>query len=148
MNAHVTAAVVEYLLQRDAEHGHWRAVSRRPPSEVSPFTTTYLALRGLSKFGTSDQQKRIKARIVAFQGRSEAFEPSIDRLHAFCVQRAGPRLRFAPARNEAGSFEDLEVRRDGRLRERELIHHLRDRCLALGEKSEDAATGRVGERGE
>jgi hypothetical protein len=58
-----TAAVVEYLLQRDSQHGHWRAVSRRPPSEISPFTTTYLAVRGLRKFGTTAQQKRINDRV-------------------------------------------------------------------------------------
>jgi hypothetical protein len=57
-----TAAVAEYLLQRDADHGHWKAVSRRPPSEASPFTTTYLALRGLRHFATADQQGRVADR--------------------------------------------------------------------------------------
>jgi hypothetical protein len=58
-----TSAVVEYLLQRDSEVGHWRAVSRRPPSENSHFTTTYLAVRALRKYGTADQHKRVAARL-------------------------------------------------------------------------------------
>jgi hypothetical protein len=58
-----TAAVTEYLLlfQKDSEH--WRSQSRRPPSEQSVFTSTYLALRGLKTFGTSQQKERIQARI-------------------------------------------------------------------------------------
>src|SRR5262245_44924196 len=58
-----TSAVVEYLLVRDDHRGRWRTRSNRPPSEVGPFTTTYLAIRGLRKFGTPQQQKRIAARV-------------------------------------------------------------------------------------
>ena len=59
-----TAAVVEYLLQRDKDQTHWRVMASRPPSEASSFTTTYLALRALRKFGTADQQKRIAERVA------------------------------------------------------------------------------------
>src|SRR5262245_30733731 len=38
----VTAAVVDYLIKYPKEKDHWRAVSNRPPSEASDFTTTYL----------------------------------------------------------------------------------------------------------
>ncbi len=58
----VTSAVVEYLLQRDAELGHWRNVSQRPPSEASPFTTTALALAALAAYGTESQAERIAIR--------------------------------------------------------------------------------------
>jgi len=58
----VTAVVAEYLLQRHADKGFWQNNSNRPPSEASPFTTTYVALYGLSSFGTSEQQERIAAR--------------------------------------------------------------------------------------
>jgi hypothetical protein len=51
-----TAAVARYLLLRNADLDHWRANSRRPPSEGSPFTTSYVALRGLAAFTTADQQ--------------------------------------------------------------------------------------------
>jgi hypothetical protein len=60
-----TSAVVEYLILRDRDAGYWRAVSRRPPSEASAFTTTYLAVRGLRTFGRPEQQKRIAARLEA-----------------------------------------------------------------------------------
>jgi hypothetical protein len=58
-----TAAVAEYLLQRDHNRGHWRTTSHRPPSELSPFTTTFLAVNGLRAFGTTGQQKRITERV-------------------------------------------------------------------------------------
>ena len=40
-----------------------RCVSNRPPSEVSPFTTTYLAVRALQRFGTEKQKSRIDERV-------------------------------------------------------------------------------------
>jgi hypothetical protein len=57
-----TAAVVEYLLQRHKEREYWVNNSTRPPSEASPFTTTYVALYGLSSYATADRQERIAAR--------------------------------------------------------------------------------------
>ncbi len=58
-----TDAVAEFLLQYKNDLGHWTSTSNRPPSEVSPFTTTYLALRGLRKWGTAEQKNRIDRRI-------------------------------------------------------------------------------------
>jgi Prenyltransferase and squalene oxidase repeat len=58
-----TAAVAEYLLQHQKELDHWRTGANRPPSEVGPFTTTYLAIRGLRQWGTAEQKERIDARI-------------------------------------------------------------------------------------
>jgi hypothetical protein len=58
-----TAAVVEYLLQYRKDKDHWPCSSNRPPSEASAFTTTYVAARGLSKWGKDDQKKRIAKRI-------------------------------------------------------------------------------------
>ncbi|HEX5106373.1 MAG TPA: prenyltransferase/squalene oxidase repeat-containing protein, partial [Pirellulaceae bacterium] len=58
----ITAAVVEYLIKYQADRGHWRTSSNRPPSEASPFTTSYVALRGLTAFGSEEQQERIAAR--------------------------------------------------------------------------------------
>jgi hypothetical protein len=59
-----TAAVAEYLLLRDQNLDHWRTTSDRPPSEVSAFTTTFLALRGLDAFATADQKDRARQRIA------------------------------------------------------------------------------------
>jgi pimeloyl-ACP methyl ester carboxylesterase len=58
-----TEAVVEYLLLRDKDRDHWRATSNRPPSEASSFTTTYVALRALRRWGAAAQQDRIAKRI-------------------------------------------------------------------------------------
>jgi Squalene-hopene cyclase C-terminal domain len=57
-----TAAVAEYLLQHQRDLPAWRATSNRPPSEASPFTTSFLALRGLQTFGTAEQRERFAHR--------------------------------------------------------------------------------------
>lgn len=61
----VTAAVAHYLLNYQKDRDHWRAVSNRPPSEASHFTTTYLALRGLRVWSTKDQKEAIAKRVEA-----------------------------------------------------------------------------------
>ena len=58
----VTAAVVDYILQTNADSDHWTHNSNRPPTEASDFTTTYVALRGLLAFGTAEQRMRIAQR--------------------------------------------------------------------------------------
>jgi hypothetical protein len=63
-----TAAVTEYLLLADRDSDNWRATADRPPSEASPFTTTYVALRGLHTFGTAEQKARIEARVRQVRG--------------------------------------------------------------------------------
>ena len=57
-----TDAVVEYLLLQNMNLDHWRTSSNRPPSEVSDFTPTYLALRALAHWGDARQHARIKKR--------------------------------------------------------------------------------------
>lgn len=57
-----TAAVAEYFLLYQQDRDHWQSVSNRPPSEASPFTATYLALRSLQTFGTEKQRERTLAR--------------------------------------------------------------------------------------
>ena len=59
----VTAAVTEYLLLHQQENDHWNSSSRRPPSEQSAFTASYVALRGLQTYGTQEQQSRIDSRV-------------------------------------------------------------------------------------
>jgi hypothetical protein len=60
-----TAAVAEYLLLFNMDLDHWKSGSNRPPSEASPFTVTYLAIRGLKKWGTVEQKERIAQRVEA-----------------------------------------------------------------------------------
>jgi hypothetical protein len=60
-----TAAVAEYLLLFDRSLDRWRIAAYRPPSEYSDFTSTYLALRALRHFGTTEQKDRIDRRLAA-----------------------------------------------------------------------------------
>jgi Squalene-hopene cyclase C-terminal domain len=53
-----TAAVTEYLLLRQKDQDHWSNTSNRPPTEASPFTTSYVSLRGLAAFATAEQKER------------------------------------------------------------------------------------------
>jgi len=61
---------------------------------------------------------------------------------------ARPALRVAPARDQPGALEHLEVLRDRGLAHRERFRELHHRRLAPGEPREDRAARRIGERGE
>jgi hypothetical protein len=63
-----TAAVSEYLLLFNKDLDHWKSGSQRPPSEISPFTVTYLAIRGLKTWGTPEQMDRINKRMADARG--------------------------------------------------------------------------------
>jgi hypothetical protein len=89
-----TAAVAEYLLRRDAKVDHWTTTSDRPPSEFSPFTTTYVALRGLEAYATDEQHERVTKRfeqVRAWLGKMAARdnEDRVFRLRALKLGRAG-----------------------------------------------------------
>jgi squalene cyclase len=58
-----TAAVAEYLLKADRDRDHWTTSSRRPPIEASLFTTTALAIRGLTYYGSKGQTDAAKDRV-------------------------------------------------------------------------------------
>jgi Squalene-hopene cyclase C-terminal domain len=60
-----TDAVAEYFLLYNRDVDHWCGSGNRPPSEGSPFTVTYLAVRGLQTFGTAEQKERIDGRLCA-----------------------------------------------------------------------------------
>lgn len=57
-----TAAVAEYFLQYQSDRDHWEPTARRPPSEQSFFTSSYVALRAMQRYGTPEQRERIVAR--------------------------------------------------------------------------------------
>lgn len=88
-----TAAVAEYLVSFPQDESYWRRSSRRPPSEASHFTTTFLALRGLKTFGTDEQQERIaarqdKARAWLLETPGEDTEDRVFRLRALRLLEA------------------------------------------------------------
>jgi N-acyl-D-amino-acid deacylase len=57
-----TAAVAHFLLNWQSDGNHWRTAGKRPPTEASDFSTTYVALRGLASFGADEQQSKIDER--------------------------------------------------------------------------------------
>lgn len=96
-----TAAVASFLLARDAKKGYWRSSSRRPPSEQSYFTATYLALRGLKAFAETspDRQKRFAdARDWLKQNEAVDTEDRVFRLLALKLAEAEPAIIEAATR--------------------------------------------------
>src|SRR6266508_2666483 len=69
-------------------------------------------------------------------------------LEALRLEPAGPPLRIAAARDEAGALEDFQVLRDGRKRHVEGPGQLGDGGLTFREPRQDRAPGRIGERSE
>jgi hypothetical protein len=87
-----TAAVAEYLLLHDRDRDHWRTSGNRPPSEVSPFSTTYLGVRALQTFGTAGQKDRIEDRFCAvtdWLGRTPARDTEDRVFRLWALQRLG-----------------------------------------------------------
>ena len=88
-----TAAVTEFLLHWQRDLVHWRPQSRRPPTEQSLFTSTYVALRGLRTYGTAEQHGRIAQRteqVRAWLAKTPALdnEDRVFRLRALHVADA------------------------------------------------------------
>jgi squalene cyclase len=99
-----TAAVAEYFLLYQRESPHWKSSSRRPPSEQSPFTSSYVALRGLDVYGTPEQKDRINARREQIRqwlidNRAEDTEDRVFRLRALRLVDA-PESEIERARQE------------------------------------------------
>jgi squalene cyclase len=59
----ITTAVTDYLLQKDRDKGGWTSASNRPPSEISSFTDTFLAIQALKNYSENAQSERVKGRI-------------------------------------------------------------------------------------
>lgn len=57
-----TAAVTHFLLNYQKKLNHWNPPGNRPPTGASRFASSYVALRGLDHFGTSEQQEEIADR--------------------------------------------------------------------------------------
>jgi hypothetical protein len=57
--------MVEFLLNHERDRGTWQTAADRPPAEASHFTTNYVALRGLNRYGNEKQREAIAARAAA-----------------------------------------------------------------------------------
>lgn len=58
-----TDAVVSFLLSADKARDHWRTSSNRPPTEASPFTATFLAIRALQTYARNEQKENVDRRV-------------------------------------------------------------------------------------
>jgi hypothetical protein len=56
-----TDAAATLILKKQTKGGQWSNPGQRPPSTGSDFTTTYVALHGLTAFGSREQQEKIVA---------------------------------------------------------------------------------------
>jgi hypothetical protein len=83
-----TEAMVEYLLNYQKELGTWKTMVDRPPTEASHFTTNYVALRGLHRYGTPRQREAIAA-------RASAVKQWLESAHAADTEDQVFRLRLA-----------------------------------------------------
>lgn len=109
----VTAAVAEYFLLFQKDKEHWQPNSRRPPSEQSRFTSSYLALRGLKTFGTPEQRERIDARVAQVRKWLIDTKPEDTEDHVFRLRAL--QLVDAPAEAIREAREQLQKlqREDG-----------------------------------
>lgn len=71
-----TDAVVDYLLKRQAASGAWNCSSRRPPSEASHATTTWLAASGLRNYGGTNRRTEVDAALLRAHDWFMKFQPA------------------------------------------------------------------------
>lgn len=94
-----TTAVAHYLAVRDRDKGHWVNVSKRPPTEASPFTTTFVALAGLRAYLAPDEKEAGDVRIAK----------SLDWLRATPPQDTEDRVFRLRALAYVGEKKDVEA---------------------------------------
>lgn len=88
-----TAAMVRYILNRHADRKHWAVSSNRPPTQISSFTTSYLAVRSLKTWGQADDQPAIAKRIDqvrewALNTKPKETQDRVDRLRLLALSGA------------------------------------------------------------
>ncbi len=123
-----TNAVAEYLLLYQADSDHWSGASSRPPSEGSPFTSTFVSLRGLAAFQTEAQKERAEKRKVQvrewlLKATTKDHEDRVFRLWGLHAAGAKPEELAAAAKELVSKQRDdggwsqidahFEVKREG-----------------------------------
>ncbi|NBO92149.1 MAG: hypothetical protein EBV06_07510 [Planctomycetia bacterium] len=109
----VTAALVEYLLVKQAADGSWPAVMPRPPSEGSRFTNAALALAGLSRYGDQTKVSAARAKGMAWLRKAKPVdhEDRVFRLMALSDlgdDTTEARNDLARRQNDDGSWSQLD----------------------------------------
>ncbi len=61
----LTDLLTTTMLKIHKDLGYWKRRNFRPPAEASSFTSNYVAIRALNRYGTEEQQEQIAARAAA-----------------------------------------------------------------------------------
>ena len=128
----ITGVVSGYMVH-DQKADHWRNTANRPPTEVSDFTATFLALRSLDGYGTKDQQDRIaerRRRAAAWLRRTKVKETEDGVFRLLALKRVN-----------AGKEEIAEAARE--LQAAQRADGGWSQLPGEGEKSDPYATGSV-----
>ncbi len=82
-----TAAMVEWILKKDADSSFWSGTHTRPPTQESDLTRTWLCMEAFRHYGTTDQSEQIEQRVSAarewlLSARVNTTEDKVARLRA------------------------------------------------------------------
>jgi len=61
----LTKVMTTALLKNQNELGHWKRRDYRPPASATSFTSNYVAIRALNRYGTTEQKEQIAIRAAA-----------------------------------------------------------------------------------
>ncbi len=94
----VTEDMTWYLLNYQKDLGHWKTTVHRPPTQASDFSTNYVAIRGLNRYGTAEQRNQISARTDAVKAwlsltHATDTEDQVFRLHLADELRLSPETK-------------------------------------------------------
>jgi hypothetical protein len=78
-----TIPVANYLLDWQRDQGHWSPPSQRPPTESSPFTSTYVGLRGISYFLPEGREAERDSRMEAVKAWLHDSQPADTEDHVY-----------------------------------------------------------------
>lgn len=110
-----TAALVDYLLVKQAKDGSWPAIMPRPPSEGSRFTNAALALAALGRYGEKGRVEVARKKGVEWlaKARPADHEDRVFRLMALVTageKADAARAELLAAQNADGSWSQLKDR--------------------------------------
>lgn len=114
-----TAAMVSFLLKKQAKDGSWKCSSNRPPLEESNITCSILAVYYMGKFTTEAQREHVdaaaaRAREWVLKVEPRSHEDLVSRLGALPLVRADPgdivaaRKEVLDAQREDGGWAQLD----------------------------------------
>src|SRR5262245_38492062 len=130
---------------RGALNTRVKTISRSDGSS-SASTLSLVLASTLFLLGLQGLQIGVQAVQALFPEAAIAFQPVVDAPECARLDPAGPPLRLATARDEAGALEDLQMLGDGGRADVEGLREFRYRRLTEREPRQDGAARGIGER--